>query len=60
MKNYRATLKKVYSNKVEIVSEFDFMEDSNEEAIEHLNKLVFEAKEKFDVDVFVVYLEEIR
>lgn len=60
MKKYRAILKKVYSTKVEIITEFEYMEDDNEDAVNHLNRLIDDAKKKFDVDVFVVYLEEIR
>lgn len=60
MKKYRAILKKVYPTKIETITEFDFCEDDNEDALNHLNRLVEDAKKKFDVDVFCVYLEEIR
>ena len=60
MKKYRATLKKVYKKDVEVISEFDFFEDDNEDAIAHLNRIIDNAKEKFGVEMFVVYLEEVK
>lgn len=60
MKLYRVTLKKIYGNGVEKVSELDFYEDDKEDAIAHVNRIIDEAKKRFNVDMVCIYLEEVK
>lgn len=59
MRKYLAILKKNYE-KESIVSEFFFVADDDEVAVEHINNLISRAKKEFDVEIICIFLEEVR
>lgn len=60
MNKYLAILKKNYKKGVSTVSELFFMADGVDEAKNHVDNLISEAKAVFGVEMICVFLEEVR